>query len=109
MKKREPTLSIVKNVNVGDQRVRDLERQTSRLTSAMNEIMGGEDWDLDDEEIEFVEELPENPDPDVVYAVYDDMPVNTSLSVPIIFVTSIPHPTAIRPGILYAVYEQVDD
>lgn len=109
MKKREPTLSIVKNVNVGDQRVRDLEQQTSRLTVAMNEIMGGEDWDLGDEDIEFVEELPENPDPDVVYAVYDEMPVSTTLGTPIIFTTSIPHPTAIRPGILYAVYEEVND
>ena len=69
---KKPSQTIVTNRGVGDKRIRDLEIKVSRLNAAVGgilEVLAGEGGGSP---IEFVEEVPEDADPNVIYAVYED-------------------------------------
>jgi len=63
---KKPSQTIVTNRGVGDKRIRDLEIKVRKLTKII-EAGGGVG-----SPIEFVEEVPQNADPNVIYAVYED-------------------------------------
>lgn len=70
---KKPSQTIVTNRGVGDKRIRDLEIMVNRLNATVGgilDVLAGE-GDAGSP-IEFVEEVPEDADPNVIYAVYED-------------------------------------
>ena len=109
MHNRKPSSTVVVNRGVGDKRVRDLEQKTERLTEIVGKVLGIDDWYLDDDDsIRFVESLPEKQEKDVVYAVYDSQDEGFSLGTPIIFTDTVPHPSQMKSGIVYAICEETE-
>ena len=63
--KKIPSNTIKYNRGVGDQRVRNLESCMEKVVSAVNEM-----GDLSP--VVFCEQLPQTPDPDVIYAIVEE-------------------------------------